>query len=74
MRPELKRDILFATVVSIIMSSVMAFFMPLFGMGWQPNFFRIWYEGFFVGLVISFPMTLLVIPYVYRKISVAVLE
>ena len=57
----------------LLMSAVMAFFMPLVNMGWQPNFAAIWWGGFVVGMVISLPLSLLVIPLIHRLVTEAFL-
>jgi hypothetical protein len=74
MRPELKRDVVYAVLVSLLMSAVMAFFMPLVNMGWQANFAAIWWAGFVVGMVISFPLSLLVIPLLHKLVTEAFLK
>ncbi len=56
------------------MSAVMALYLPLFKLRWQPDFAAIWWGAVVAGMAISFPSSLRVIPIIHKYVSKAFVE
>jgi len=61
--------ILFVLLISISMSAVMSFGIILLRLGWQEEFFKIWFNDFLVGCCLAIPTAFILVPLIKKLID-----
>jgi hypothetical protein len=63
------RELLFATLTSVVMSFIITLIITLVNSGMDPRFWELWIRGFAISSVLSIPISLVVIPLVRRVVD-----
>ena len=63
------KELLFATLTSVVMSLIITFIITLVNEGASPRFWELWTRGFAISSVLSIPISLVVIPLVRRFVD-----
>ncbi|MEM7815515.1 MAG: DUF2798 domain-containing protein [Candidatus Aenigmatarchaeota archaeon] len=69
-----KSDIIFAFLMSILMSFFMSIGIALINFGFREGLFFVWIRGFLIGLCIGFPVSIFIVPVVRKAVSKIVKE
>jgi hypothetical protein len=69
-KPTLPETIVFSLFMAICMSAPMSFVMTWVALGiHHPYFVLAWLRGFGIGMLVSFPVALLVVPLIRRLVD-----
>jgi hypothetical protein len=63
------RELLFATLTSVVMSLIITFIITLANEGASQRFWEFWVRGFAISSILSIPISLAVIPLVRRFVD-----
>ena len=63
------RELLFATLTSVVMSLILTFIITIVNEGMNPEFWELWIRGFAVSSALGVPISLVVIPLVRRFVD-----
>ena len=63
------KELLFATLTSVVMSLIITFIITLVNEGVSLRFWELWIRGFAISSVLSIPISLVVIPLVRRLVD-----
>ena len=66
---EKYRELLFATLTSVVMSLIITFIITLANEGASQRFWEFWFRGFAISSILSIPISLVVIPLVRRIVD-----
>jgi len=61
--------VLFGALMSLGMSFSMSLTLTITNLGFVPDFFERWLRAFAIGFVVSFPTSLIIIPFVRRAVD-----
>jgi preprotein translocase subunit SecD len=63
------RELLFATLTSVVMSFILTFIITIVNTGMSPEFWELWVRGFAVSSALGVPISLVVIPLVRQFVD-----
>ena len=67
--PTKYKELLFATLTSVVMSFIITFIITLVDVGLSEAFWKLWVQGFVVSSAMSVPVSFVVIPLVRRFVD-----
>lgn len=67
--PAKYRELLFASLTSVVMSFILTFIITIVNTGTSPEFWELWVRGFAVSSALGVPISLVVIPMVKRFVD-----
>jgi hypothetical protein len=67
--PKKYYSLLIGAVMGLIMSLLISLTVTVVNIGIVPNFFQIWFDIFLTTLIIGFPLTIIVTPFVTNVVD-----
>jgi hypothetical protein len=67
--PKKYYSLLFGAIMGLIMSLLISLTVTVVNIGIVPNFFQMWFNIFLTTLIIGFPLTIVVTPFVKNVVD-----